>query len=123
MLSGNQTAHPDYVLLRKDRRRNLRSQLLVLNVKGENRNKSFFGYAKVIGRGGMFIASVNPKQVGEIFSIEFTMPNKMLVRCKCAVVWRREFVPRSPLEPGMGIKFLDLSEEIKNKIAVWVEKG
>lgn len=123
MVNGKADEKTNYVLLRSDRRRNLRSQLLVLNVKVNSENKNFFGYAKVISRGGMFIATVNPKSVGDEFIIEFSLPDKTSVRCKCCVVWRREFVPRSPHEPGMGIKFLDIAEDIRDKIEAWVKKG
>lgn len=123
MVNGNKDDAPDYVILRSDRRKNLRNPILVLNVKLESRNKTFFGYAKVIGRGGMFIASVNPRQIGEEFIIEFSLPDKTLIRCKCCVTWRREFVPRSPYEPGMGIKFMDLPEEIIDKVDSLVKRG
>lgn len=123
MASGDKKDKQDYVLLRPDRRKNLRNQLLVLNVKMESNSKSFFGYAKVVGKGGMFIASVNPKKVGEEFTIEFSLPDKTLVRCKSQVVWRREYSQKSKHEPGMGVKFLDLSDDIRNKIDEWVKKG
>jgi len=123
MADGKKDEKSDYVLLRPNRRKSLRNPLLVLKVKVESGSKSFFGYAKVIGRGGMFIASINPKQVGEEFTIEFFLPDKTQVRCKCRVMWRREFIPRSPREPGMGIKFLDLSDDIRDKIDEWVKKG
>jgi len=71
----------------------------------------------------MFIASVNPRQIGEEFIIEFSLPDKTLIRCKCCVAWRREFVPRSPHEPGMGIKFMDLPEEIIDKVDALVKRG
>ena len=71
----------------------------------------------------MFIATVNPREIGEEFMIEFSLPDKTPVRCKCRVVCRRDFVPRALHEPGMGIKFLDMAEEIGNKIDRWVKKG
>lgn len=123
MASGDKKDKQGYVLLRPDRRKNLRNQLLVLKVKVESDSKSFFGYAKVVGRGGMFIASVNPKKVGEEFTIEFPMPDKTQARCRVQVVWQREFSPKSKHEPGMGVKFLDLSDDIRNKIDEWVKKG
>lgn len=122
MADGNQDEKSDYVFLRPNRRKNLRNPLLVLKVKVESESKSFFGYAKVISSGGMFIASINPKQVGEDFIIEFTLPDKTHIRCKCRVAWRREFIPKSPHEPGMGIKFLDLPDDTRDKIDEWVKK-
>src|SRR3990167_6382323 len=123
MVNGNKDDASGYVILRSDRRKNLRNPILVLNIKLESRNKTFFGYAKVIGRGGMFIASVNPRQIGEEFIIEFSLPDKTLIRCKCCVAWRREFVPRSPHEPGMGIKIIDLRREKKKKEEIVRRKG
>jgi|SRR3989338_8159668 len=114
---------PDYVLLRENRRKNLRGQLIVLKVVGEDRRGSFFGYAKTISRGGMFITSVNPRTIGEEFEISFKLPaGGAEVKCKAAVAWRREYDPQLKLEPGMGIKFLDLGEDLRGKIDEWVRR-
>lgn len=111
---------PDYVVLRHDRRRDLRKQLLVLKVMGEDTKGAFFGYAKTISRGGMFIASVNPRKIGEEFYITFRLPFiERDIKCKCVVVWRREYEPHKQ-DPGMGIKFLDLDEEVRDRIEDWV---
>ncbi len=107
-----------------DRRKDLRNHLLVLKVKGESGGKVFFGYAKNISRSGMFIASVNPKKVGEEFTIEFSLPReKDVIRCRCVVVWTRTYHPKSPYEPGMGIKFLDLDESVKASIDEWINES
>lgn len=107
-----------------DRRKNLRSHLLVLRVKGEREKKVFFGYAKNISKSGMFIASVNPRKVGEEFTIEFTLPReKDVIRCRCVVVWSRSYHPRSPYESGMGVKFLDLDESVRESIDEWVRES
>ena len=114
----------DYVLLRYSRRKNLRSQLLVLKVKAEDERGVFFGYAKTIGRGGMFISSVNPRNIGEEFEIIFTPPGyREAARCRCEVVWRRGFDPSFKSEPGMGIRFVDLDAEIADRIEEWVRRG
>lgn len=113
----------EFVVLRSDRRKQLRKQLLVLKIKGEDSKGVFFGYAKTISRGGMFIASVNPRKVGEEFSITFKLPFKDIdIKCRCAVVWMREYEPHKQ-DPGMGIKFMDLDDETRDKIEEWVSKG
>ncbi len=113
----------DYVALRHDRRMALRSQLLVL--RAESADKKFlFGYAKMISRSGMFISTVNPKKVDEEFDIAFMLPDEVTeVKCRCRVMWTREYSPRLELEPGMGLKFVDLDEKIEKKIEEWVRKG
>ena len=122
MAGGNKKKEPDYVVLRTDRRKDLRGHLLVLKVRGSSMDKSFFGYARTIGKDGMFIASINPKSVGEEFTIEFVPPTKDIpVKCSCQVRWRREYNPKTSYEPGMGIRFLDLDDETREVIDVWVK--
>lgn len=123
MVDGKGPEEYDYVVLRSDRRKNLRSQLLVLKVKGEDRSGVFFGYAKTIGRGGMFISTVSPRKVGEEFEISFKPPGGGAhARCRCAVAWQRGFDPKFKEEPGMGIRFINLDVEIRAKIEEWVNK-
>lgn len=119
---GNKTG--GYVALRRNRRKFLRRQLLVLKVKGEDKKGVFFGYGKTISRDGMFITTVNPHKKGSEFEVAFKLPGVVKeVRCHCQVAWVREFNPKSGLEPGMGITFVDLDEDSRDKIDEWIKKG
>ncbi len=118
-MENGKKAETDFVVLRSNRRKNLRKQLLVLKVKGTDERGSFFGYAKTLSRGGMYIASVNPRMVGEEFEITFRLDTEPDIKCRCVVVWRREYRP-GDLEPGMGIKFVDLNEAARDRIDKWV---
>jgi uncharacterized protein (TIGR02266 family) len=122
MGSGKKEQPEDqYVLLRSDRRKNLRKQLLVLKVRGEDNKGVFFGYAKTISRGGMFISSVNPRKMSEEFEINFKLDDKgREIKCKAVVVWIREYDSLVKQEPGMGIKFIDLDEATKDEIDAWI---
>lgn len=121
---GGKNPEDQYTLLRSDRRKNLRRQILVLKVKGEDRKGTFFGYCKTVSRGGMFITSVNPRRLGEEFDITFTLTGDGLeIKCRCVVAWVREYDAYNRQEPGMGIKFVDLSEEIRDRIDAWMEKS
>ncbi len=122
MMTDGEKSRSDFVLLRANRRKNLRGHLLVLKVKGSSRNKSFFGYAKTISRNGMFIASISPKEVGEEFTLEFKPPTMNVpVTCLCTVIWRREYKPDSPREPGMALKFIDLDDTSREAIDTWAK--
>ena len=103
-------------------RKHLRSPMIVLNVVNAGGSKSFFGYGKNISRGGMFIATVNPREPGDRFRLEIPLPAPILkvVECDCQVVWNRQFSKGSTLEPGMGLKFLDLPEDEADTIDSWV---
>lgn len=124
MANGKDDASQNVSQLRSDRRKNLRKQLLVLKIKGEDAKGVFFGYAKTLSRGGMFITTITPKQTGEQFKISFTMTgDPVQIECVCEVVWAREYDPKLKQEPGMGIKFLNLDEATTKRIARWVENN
>lgn len=106
-----------------DRRRHLREPIIVFKITEESEKQHLFGYAKNISRGGLFIASINPREPGERFHITFQIPTTDIkASCQCEVVWTRRYKPGSKLEPGYGIKFLDLSEDIAAAIDNWVSK-
>jgi Tfp pilus assembly protein PilZ len=106
-----------------DRRRNLRKPLLVQRVRLDDGRRVFFGYAKNISQSGMFISTVNPRRQGEQFNVEMILPApfEMPLSCRCEVLWVRDFRKSSNLEPGMGLGFLDLPDELVAKIGAWVE--
>jgi len=122
MANGKNQPEDQYVLLRSDRRKNLRKQLLVLKVRGEDNRGVFFGYAKTISRGGMFISSVNPRKMAEEFEITFKLDEKQgrEIKCRAVVVWIREYDSLVKQEPGMGIKFIDLDEGTREEIEEWI---
>lgn len=104
-----------------DRRRHLRDPIIVFKIVEENSRQHLFGYAKNVSRSGLFIASINPKEPGERFKITFQIPKTDIkARCQCEVVWTRKYKRGSKLEPGYGIRFLDLPEEIAAAIDKWV---
>lgn len=104
-----------------DSRKELRVPLLITKVKAEQGGKFFFGYAKSISKTGLFIQSANPKDVGEKFRIEFALPKDMgTISCTAEVVWKRDYHPYDEFEPGMGLKFVDIEEEMAIKIDKWV---
>ena len=106
----------------KSRRKKLTIPILITRIKDDYNGKTFFGYAKNISQGGMFIQSVNPKNVNEQFQIEFSLPGEEeLIRGTVEVVWKRQLRSHKPYEPGMGIRFLNIKEDKSTQINKWVE--
>ena len=104
-----------------DRRRALRSPIIVFKVSEEDDLGHLFGYAKNISRSGFFITSINPRTPGEQFTIAFEIPGAQIsVRCRCEVVWRRNYDSEIKAEPGYGVRFLDILEETAQAIDAWV---
>ncbi len=110
-----------YIQLRAHRRKELTSQIVVRRVKESGNSGVFFGYAKVIGYGGMFISSVSPRLVGEEVEILFKSPDGSgEAHCHAVVVWQREYETDFKVEPGMGLRFIDLDESVRKGIDNWI---
>lgn len=105
-----------------DKRKKLRAPLLVLKVRLDDGGKVFFGYAKNISRSGIFIATANPRAPGSRFQLEMTLPAaaELTFQATCEVVWKREFSLKSLHDPGMGLNFIDLPENVAERIDEWV---
>ena len=104
-----------------DRRRALRSPIIVFKVKEEDDRGHLFGYAKNISRSGLFITSINPRTPGEQFTISFQIPDTQIsVRSRCEIVWMRKYAPEDKSEPGYGVRFLNLPSETADAIDAWV---
>lgn len=118
----NTSENQGFEVEQKNKRRTARTVLIVEKIPCEDGQKTFFGYAKNVSRGGLFIATVKPREVGEQFNIELTLPTpaRFTLQCQCEVVWKRHFERKSSQEPGMGLRFLDLSDEAGAKIDAWV---
>jgi uncharacterized protein (TIGR02266 family) len=106
-----------------DKRKMLRYPIIILKVTEEGQKEHLFGYAKNISRSGLFIQSVNPREAGEQFTISFQVPNtEIRVRCQCEVVWMRKYHPKVSVEPGYGVRFLDLSPGVADAIEQWIKQ-
>ncbi len=90
---------------------------MVDNGQGE----CFSAYAQNISRSGLFIASINPPDPGELLYITLQIPDTDInLRCQCEVVRTRLYDPAAKLEPGYGIRFIDLPEDVAIRIDSWV---
>ena len=104
-----------------ERRKHLRNPIIVLKLAEESERNYFFGQASQISRGGLLIESLNPRKPGERSIITFQIPDTAIkVRCQCEVVWTRSYHSKSKMQPGYGIRFLDLPEPVAAAIDEWV---
>ncbi len=102
------------------KRRRLRTPLIVLQTSEQSERRAFFGYAKNLSMGGMFIASINPPPPGRKFNIEFVVPSLgQSIKCTTEVVWNRTYSNRGKYEPGMGMRFLDIPKDMASAIDKW----
>ncbi len=123
MLLGKTRPEPQPTLPPDDRKL-LHAPITVLRTDGNGGPKTFFGYAKNISRSGMMIGATCPKEPGSRFLLEipFPEPVNVVATCTCEVVWKREWAKQKQLEPGMGLRFVDLPEEIASAIDSWLQR-
>ena len=71
-------------------------------------------YLSDISTGGLFIETDDPLRRGETFNIKIALPDgKEEFEALCEVVWTRgqeRTTPEEKCSPGMGVKFVDLSQ-------------
>src|SRR5438105_4218549 len=69
-------------------------------------------YAVNISRGGIFIATKQPKAVGTALKFEFQLADGgAVIRGEGVVQWTREYDPAQPAKAhGMGVRFTRLDE-------------
>lgn len=108
----------------QDERTPLHAPITVLKSDGNGGPKTFFGYAKNISRSGMMIGATFPKEPGTRYILEIPLPEplNLVATCTCEVIWKREWAKQKCHEPGMGLRFIDLPEEIAAAIDNWLQK-
>ena len=107
-----------------DARKNFRAPLIIQKVLITGNRPAFFGYSKNISKSGIYIATTNQIEAGEEIEIEFQLPAPLTgtARCRCEVVWKRPLGSHLPFEPGMGMKFIDMPEEISKQLNEWIKE-
>jgi uncharacterized protein (TIGR02266 family) len=77
-----------------------------------------------IGRGGMFLASTQFSKVGDIveFEISFNEGELETIKGTGEIMWQRT-EPEPSLPQGMGIRFIDLPDDVADKLDKFVNKN
>ena len=111
-----------------DRRREARAPI-ELKVEYKRLNTFFYDYTKNISKGGTFIRTEKPLEIGTIFLFKLMIPNQQdPLALRGEVRWVvKEGEPLPPQaapghEPGMGIKFVYDSPEQRRSLERIVEK-
>ncbi|MEO8799581.1 MAG: TIGR02266 family protein [Polyangiaceae bacterium] len=107
-----------------DDRRDDRRAAITLRVDYKRLNTFFADYTKNISKGGTFIRTVKPLDVGTefVFVLSFPAQDKQL-KLKGEVIWVvTEATQTAEQPPGMGIRFLFANDDERIAVDVFVEK-
>ena len=96
----------------QDERRFERRLPIRITVEYEDTEDFLTDYTANLSIGGMFIETREPLAVGARFRLRFTVPDRKAPIDTVAVVrWSQPASASSPMAPGMGVRFEELSRD------------
>ena len=107
-----------------DEKRNNGRAAIVLRVDYKRLNTFFADYTKNISKGGTFIRTSKPLEVGTEFVFVLSFPSREgQLRLRGQVMWVTSEAAATAESPvGMGIRFLFKEEDERRKVDEFVEK-
>jgi uncharacterized protein (TIGR02266 family) len=81
-------------------------------------DEEYWGFTKNLGRGGAFILTPDPMELGDEFLLKLFMPDGgEPIESDCKVIWTNKYGKETKdMRRGMGIKFLRLQPEAQKRI-------
>ncbi len=106
-----------------DERRNHSRKRVTVKVGLRSEHGFWAGFTEDISEGGIFVATSAPFDLGEQVTVNLMLGKKLgQVPVTCEVCWIRPDTGGG-LPPGMGLRFLDLSDDAAEQVRVFVESG
>lgn len=102
-----------------NKRKNIRAPLR-LRVTMECKNERHELFASAISVGGMFLRTEAPYEVGTEMSLAFCIDQEDPVEIQGKVIYKNLLTTEIEPEPGMGIVFTEIPEDVKYRISYFV---
>jgi uncharacterized protein (TIGR02266 family) len=100
-----------------ERRRTPR-MLVDLEVDYSSEENYLFAYITDINATGIFVRTTTPEAPGTQLNLRFSSENAGAIEVEGEVIWVNPYRPGTPdnLHPGMGIRFLSLDNELRDRL-------
>lgn len=86
-------------------------------------NNFYTGLSRNIGTGGLFVATYQLHPLGTVLGLEVLLPDgKEPLKLQGEVRWIRPDSPRCEGSPGIGVQFIDLGEQDRQRIEAFVAR-
>jgi type IV pilus assembly protein PilZ len=84
-----------------------------------NQDNFLFAYIRDISRTGIFVRTITPEAPGTRLNLRFTPPSGKQLELEGEVIWINKYRPgdSTNLNPGMGIRFIGLTDEQRGELA------
>lgn len=83
----------------------------------------FTGFTENVSEGGLFIATSAPFAIGDELDVRLTLMSTTPRTYRVVVRWVRPTVSSGGLPGGMGVQFLDLTEQERVALQHFVDSG
>ncbi len=111
-LSSNAEERPQW-----SERREHRRITFVADISFTSDSNFYTGFTRDISEGGVFVATYNSFPVGTIMELQLQMPDGGdPINVKGEVRWYAEHNEESDGHPGVGLRFVDLTEDNRRRI-------
>lgn len=99
-------------------RRQWERVLVDLEVDYRSDDTFLFAYITDISQMGIFVRTVTPEPPGTRLNLRFCPPGLGVLECEGVVIWINPYRPgdRENLNPGMGVRFVDLTYEQRDHL-------
>lgn len=100
-----------------DERRTHQRTTFIADIGFSSDSNFYTGFTRDISEGGVFVATYNVFPVGTVMELELQVPDTGApIQVKGEVRWSAEANEDSDGHPGVGLRFLDLSEADRRRI-------
>ena len=101
-----------------DERRRSPRVLVDLEVDCESEDNYLFAYITDISATGIFVRTTTPEQPGTHLNLRLSSEYAGLLELEGEVIWVNPYRPGTPdnLHPGMGIRFVNLDNELRDRL-------
>ena len=110
------------ITMSPDERRAVPRAELEVDIGVHSEANFYAGFSGDVSAGGIFVATYKPLPVGAKTTLSFVLPGGYHVVCEGEVTWLRDAMNEWDAPPGMGISFVNLSDEDGRMIRAFAEE-
>jgi uncharacterized protein (TIGR02266 family) len=95
-----------------------------LEVDYASEDNYLFAYITDISATGIFVRTTTPEQPGTLLNLRFAGDAEQPIEVEGEVIWVNPFRPGVPdnLHPGMGIRFVGLDDDMRDRLLELVRR-
>ncbi len=107
----------------EDNERECKRFPLKVEVGYASEHNFYTGFMENLSSGGLFVATHNPADLGDVIEVTFTVPAlRRNCTAMCLVQWTRAYDSSMPdMIPGMGLKFVKLDADARAAVEMFIK--